>query len=64
MVSKKSNLVPTLMTLLSLVVIAQSAALAWLILRTPDPEQTLVSLRERPVETVVEMCLPTKATLP
>lgn len=64
MVSKKSNLVPTLMTLLSLVVIAQSAALGWLILTAPDPEQTLVSLRERPVETVVEMCLPTKAVLP
>jgi hypothetical protein len=49
------------MVLLSLVVIAQSAALAWVLLRSPDREAILADLRARPVETVVEMCLPAEA---
>ncbi len=58
MSTRRSGLGPTLMVLLSLVVIAQSAALAWVLLRSPDREAILADLRARPVETVVEMCLP------
>lgn len=61
MSTRRSGLGPTLMVLLSLVVIAQSAALAWVLLRSPDREAILADLRARPVETVVEMCLPAEA---
>ena len=60
MSNRKSGLGPTLMVLLSVVVIGQSAALAWTILGSPDREAILANLRARPVETVVEMCLPAK----
>jgi hypothetical protein len=52
---------PTLMMVLSAVVIIQSAALAWMILRAPDREAIMADLRSRPVETVVDMCLPAEA---
>ena len=52
---------PALMIALSAVVIIQSAALAWMILRAPDREAIMAELRLRPVETVVEMCLPAEA---
>jgi hypothetical protein len=61
MSTRRSGLGPTLMVLLSLVVVAQSAALAWVLLRSPDREAILADLRARPVETVVEMCLPAEA---
>ena len=60
MSNRKSGLGPTLMVLLSIVVIGQSAVLGWMILRSPNPEAILADLRARPVETVVEMCLPAK----
>ncbi|MDP1777131.1 MAG: hypothetical protein Q8K90_00775 [Brevundimonas sp.] len=46
------------MIALSVVVIIQSAALAWMILSAPDKQAIMADLRARPVETVVEMCLP------
>jgi hypothetical protein len=58
MSTRKSGLGLTLMVLLSLVVIAQSVALGWVILRSPDREAIMADLRSRPVETVVDMCLP------
>lgn len=58
MSARRSNLSSGLITLLALIVMAQSAALAWLILRSPDPQATLAHLRTRPVETVVELCRP------
>ncbi len=48
------------MGLLSVVVLVQSAALAWVVLGSPDRERILADLRDRPVETVVEMCIPAK----
>ncbi|TPW06135.1 MAG: hypothetical protein FD125_409 [bacterium] len=48
------------MVLLSVVVLAQSVALAWFVLGSPDREAILADLRDRPVETVVQMCLPAK----
>ena len=60
MSNRKSGLVPTLMVLLSIVVMVQSAALAWVVLRSPDRAAILADLRARPVETVVELCLPPK----
>ena len=61
MASRKSGLGPTLMVLLSIVVLIQSAVLAWMVLQSPDREAILADLRARPVETVVEMCLPAEA---
>ena len=60
MSTRKSGLGPTLMVLLSVVVMVQSAALAWVVLGSPDREAILADLRDRPVETVVAMCLPAK----
>ena len=61
MSTRRMGLGPALMMVLSAVVIIQSAALAWMILRAPDGEAILADLRLRPVETVVEMCLPAEA---
>ena len=47
-----------MMVVLSLIVIVQSAALAWFVLRSPDRAAIMADLRTRPVETVVDMCLP------
>jgi len=49
------------MVLLSIVVLIQSAVLAWMVLKSPDRAAMLADLRARPVETVVEMCLPAEA---
>lgn len=46
------------MIALSAIVMIQSVALAWMILRAPDREAIMADLRSRPVETVVGMCLP------
>ena len=61
MATRGMGLVPALMIALSTVVIIQSAALAWMILSAPDREAILADLRSRPVETVVDMCLPAEA---
>jgi hypothetical protein len=61
MSNRRSRLGPALMVVLSLIVIVQSAALAWFVLRSPDRAAILADLRARPVETVVELCLPVKA---
>ena len=61
MSTRGMGLVPALMIALSTVVIIQSAALAWMILSAPDREAILADLRSRPVETVVDMCLPAEA---
>ena len=58
MANRKSGLGPALMVLLSIVVLIQSAVLAWMVLQSPDRQAILADLRARPVETVVEMCLP------
>ena len=58
MSTRGMGLVPALMIALSTVVIIQSAALAWMILSAPDREAIMADLRSRPVETVVDMCLP------
>ena len=60
MSTRKSRLGPTLMVLLSCVVIVQSIVLAWMVLRSPDPAAVMADLRARPVETVVALCLPAK----
>jgi len=60
MSTRKSGLGPTLMVLLSVVVIVQSAALAWVVLVSPDREAIIADLRSKPVETVVALCLPAK----
>ena len=60
MSTRKSGLGPALMGLLSVVVLVQSAALAWVVLGSPDRQAILADLRDRPVETVVAMCLPAK----
>tara|TARA_R110002124_G_scaffold47051_4_gene140537 strand:+ start:238 stop:417 length:180 start_codon:yes stop_codon:yes gene_type:complete len=44
------------MSLLSVVVIAQSAALAWLLLVSPDRHQVRADLARDPVPTLVKMC--------
>ena len=61
MSTRGMGLVPALMIALSTVVIIQSAALAWMILSAPDREAIMADLRSRPVETVVDMCLPAEA---
>ena len=61
MSTRGMGLVSALMIALSTVVIIQSAALAWMILRAPDREAIMADLRSRPVETVVDMCLPAEA---
>ena len=61
MSTRGMGLVPALMIALSTVVIIQSAALAWMILSASDREAILADLRSRPVETVVDMCLPAEA---
>ncbi len=58
MSTRRMGLGPALMIALSVVVIIQSAALAWMILSAPDKQAIMADLRARPVETVVEMCLP------
>ena len=58
MSTRRMGLGPALMIALSTVVILQSAALAWMILRSPERAAILADLRSRPVETVVDMCLP------
>lgn len=58
MSTRRMGLGPALMIALSTVVILQSAALAWMILRSPDRAAIMADLRSRPVETVVDMCLP------
>ena len=60
MSTRKSGLGPTLMVLLSVVVIVQSAALAWVVLVSPDREAIIADLRSKLVETVVALCLPAK----
>ncbi|WP_417232942.1 hypothetical protein [Brevundimonas sp.] len=44
------------MTILSVVVIAQTAALAWLLLVSPDRHQVQADLARDPVPTLVNMC--------
>ena len=61
MSTRGMGLAPALMIALSTVVIIQSAALAWMILSAPDREAIMADLRSRPVETVVDMCLPAEA---
>ena len=61
MSTRRMGLGPALMIALSTVVILQSAALAWMILRSPDRAAIMADLRSRPVETVVDMCLPAEA---
>lgn len=46
------------MTALAIVLLAQSAALGWIILAAPDREQLLARLQHRPIDTVVEICTP------
>ena len=58
MSTRRMGFGPTLMVLLSIVVVVQSLVLAWIVLRAEDPESMLADLRASPVETVVEMCLP------
>tara|TARA_R110002051_G_scaffold32270_1_gene72484 strand:- start:36 stop:215 length:180 start_codon:yes stop_codon:yes gene_type:complete len=44
------------MALLAIVVIVQSAALAWLLLGSPDRERVQADLKRDPVPTLVNMC--------
>lgn len=56
MAARRYRLRPTVMSLLSVVVIAQSAALAWLLLVSPDRERVRADLQRDPVPTLVEIC--------
>jgi hypothetical protein len=56
MTTRRSGIVPALMTILSVVVIGQSAALAWLLLVSPDRHQVRADLQRDPVPTLVNMC--------
>lgn len=60
MSTRRMGLGPALMTALSVVVIVQSAVLAWMILNAPDKHGILADLRSRPMETVVALCFPVK----
>lgn len=53
-----SKVGPVIMTALAVVVLVQAAVLAWLLLISPDRDRTLAGLRDRPVETIVELCTP------
>lgn len=56
MAARRFGLGPVVMSLLSVVVIAQSAALAWLLLVSPDRHQVRADLARDPVPTLVKMC--------
>ncbi|WP_339928955.1 hypothetical protein [uncultured Brevundimonas sp.] len=56
MAIKRSGVGPVVMTILSIVVIAQTAALAWLLLVSPDRAQVQADLKRDPVPTLVNMC--------
>lgn len=60
MSANKKGLGPPLVIALSVVVLVQSAALAGTILHAPNRQELLDNLRSRPVETVVELCVPAK----
>lgn len=56
MTTRQSGIGAVVMALLSIVVIAQSAALAWLLLASPDREQVQADLKRDPVPTLIGMC--------
>lgn len=57
--SRRSPVVPTMMTLLSLVVLAQAALLFWFITQPREADAVVSALRRTPVVgEVVEFCLP------
>lgn len=56
MTTRQSGIGPVVMTILSIVVIAQSAALVWLLLVSPDRDQVLYDLKRDPLPTLVDMC--------
>ena len=56
MATRRSGIGPAVMTLLSVVVIGQSATLAWLLLISPDRHQVRADLARDPVPTLVEIC--------
>jgi hypothetical protein len=58
MSGRRSRLSDTLLTVLAVVVLAQSSVLAWLILGSPDRDRLIDQLRSRPIETIVEVCTP------
>lgn len=58
MSGRRSRLTDTLLTVLAVVVLAQSSVLAWLILGSPDRDRLVDQLRRRPIETIVEVCTP------
>ncbi|MBX9708435.1 MAG: hypothetical protein K2X61_10930 [Caulobacteraceae bacterium] len=58
MSGRRSRLSDTLLTVLAVVVLAQSSVLAWLILGSPDRDRLVDQLRRRPIETIVEVCTP------
>jgi|GEM_PF-2302388 len=56
MAARRFGLGPMVMSLLAVVVIAQSAALAWLLLVSPDRDRVRADLKSDPVPTLVEIC--------
>ena len=56
MATRRSGIGPAVMTLLSVVVIGQSAALGWLLLVSPDRHQVRADLARDPMPTLVNMC--------
>jgi len=58
MSARRSRLGDSLLTALAVVVLCQSAVLAWVILASPDRERLITQLRSRPVETVIKICTP------
>ena len=56
MSGRRSGLADFMLTALAVVVLLQSAALAWMILGSPDRDRLLAQLQRRPIETIVEVC--------
>jgi hypothetical protein len=56
MTTRRSGLGPTVMTLLSIVVMAQTAALAWLLLVSPDRHRVRADLMRNPIPALIDVC--------
>lgn len=56
MMTRRSGIGPAIMTILSVVVIAQTGALAWLLLVSPDRDRVQADLKRDPGATLVNIC--------
>jgi len=56
--ARRSRLGDTLLTTLAIVVLCQSAFLAWMILGSPERDRLIEQFKSHPIETVIEVCTP------